>query len=36
MFMSNSIKVVGCLMPLFGSHPLIAYSVVNRRGLLAR
>ena len=29
MFMSNSIKVVGCLMLLFGSHPLIAYSVVG-------
>ncbi len=24
MFVSNSIKVVGCLMMLFGSHPLLA------------
>ena len=29
MFISNSIKVVGCLMMLFGSHPLIAYAVVG-------
>jgi MFS family permease len=29
MFYSNSIKVVGCLMMLFGSHPLIAYAVVG-------
>jgi LPLT family lysophospholipid transporter-like MFS transporter len=29
MFFSNSIKVVGCLMMLFGSHPLIAYAVVG-------
>jgi MFS family permease len=29
MFLSNSIKVVGCLMMLFGSHPLIAYAVVG-------
>ncbi len=29
MFVSNAIKVVGCLMMLFGSHPLIAYSVVG-------
>ena len=28
MFFSNSIKVVGCLMMLFGSHPLLAYAVV--------
>ena len=33
MFVSNSIKVVGCLMMLFGSHPLLAYAVVGpRRG----
>ena len=29
MFISNSIKVVGCLMMLFGSHPLIAYAIVG-------
>ena len=29
MFMSNSIKVVGCLMMLFGGHPLVAYAVVG-------
>ncbi len=29
MFMSNTIKVVGCLMMLFGSHPLLAYAVVG-------
>jgi len=29
MFYSNSIKVVGCLMMLFGSHPLMAYAVVG-------
>jgi len=29
MFISNAIKVVGCLMMLFGSHPLVAYSVVG-------
>ncbi|WP_294639206.1 lysophospholipid transporter LplT [uncultured Aquabacterium sp.] len=29
MFISNSIKVVGCLMMLFGSHPLMAYAVVG-------
>ena len=29
MFISNTIKVVGCLMMLFGSHPLIAYAVVG-------
>ena len=29
MFISNSIKVAGCLMMLFGSHPLIAYGVVG-------
>jgi len=29
MFFSNSIKVVGCLMMLFGSHPLVAYAVVG-------
>ena len=29
MFLSNSIKVVGCLMMLFGSHPLVAYAVVG-------
>ena len=29
MFFSNAIKIVGCLMMLFGSHPLIAYAVVG-------
>jgi MFS transporter, LPLT family, lysophospholipid transporter len=29
MFITNSIKVVGCAMMLFGTHPLIAYGVVG-------
>ena len=29
MFVSNSIKVVGCLMMLFSAHPLMAYAVVG-------
>src|SRR5574343_2076264 len=29
MFVSNAIKVLGCMMLLFGSHPLIAYAVVG-------
>jgi MFS transporter, LPLT family, lysophospholipid transporter len=29
MFASNAIKVAGCLMMLFGSHPLLAYAVVG-------
>lgn len=29
MFLSNSIKVVGCLMMLFGSHPLLSYAIVG-------
>jgi MFS transporter, LPLT family, lysophospholipid transporter len=29
MFVSNAIKVVGCLMMLFGGHPLLAYAVVG-------
>ncbi|MEG1456859.1 MAG: lysophospholipid transporter LplT, partial [Comamonas sp.] len=29
MFFSNAIKVVGCLMMLFGHHPLMAYAVVG-------
>ena len=29
MFVSNAIKVVGCLMMLFGGHPLMAYAVVG-------
>jgi MFS transporter, LPLT family, lysophospholipid transporter len=29
MFISNAIKVVGCLMMLFGSHPLLAYAIVG-------
>jgi len=29
MFISNAIKIVGCVMMLFGSHPLIAYAIVG-------
>jgi LPLT family lysophospholipid transporter-like MFS transporter len=29
MFYSNTIKVAGCLMMLFGSHPLVSYAVVG-------
>ena len=29
MFVSNAIKIAGCLMMLFGSHPLLAYAVVG-------
>ena len=29
MFYSNTIKVVGCLMMLFGVHPLLAYAIVG-------
>ena len=29
MFISNAIKVMGCLMMLFGSHPLMAYAIVG-------
>ncbi|SFN30754.1 lysophospholipid transporter LplT [Variovorax sp. OV329] len=29
MFISNAIKVAGCLMMLFGSHPLLSYAVVG-------
>ena len=29
MFISNAIKIVGCLMMLFGTHPLLAYTVVG-------
>jgi len=29
MFLSNGIKVVGCLMMLMGMHPLIAYAIVG-------
>lgn len=29
MFFSNAIKVIGCLMMLFGHHPLVAYAVVG-------
>ena len=29
MLISNSIKIVGCLMMLFGTHPLVAYAVVG-------
>ena len=29
MFISNAIKVGGCLMMLFGSHPLLSYAVVG-------
>src|SRR5689334_1943788 len=29
MFVSNSIKVIGCLAMLFGTHPLLAYALVG-------
>jgi LPLT family lysophospholipid transporter-like MFS transporter len=29
MFFSNAIKVVGCLMMLFGTHPLMSYAIVG-------
>ena len=29
MLYSNGIKVVGCLMMLFGTHPLMAYAIVG-------
>jgi MFS family permease len=29
MLVSNSIKIVGCLMMLFGSHPLMSYAIVG-------
>jgi len=29
MFISNTIKVFGCLLMLFGGHPLLAYSIVG-------
>ncbi len=29
MFASNAIKVVGCLMMLFGTHPLLSYAIVG-------
>jgi len=29
MFVSNAIKIVGCLLMLFGGHPLLAYAVVG-------
>ncbi len=29
MFISNSIKVVGCLLMLFGTHPLLSYAIVG-------
>ena len=29
MFLANSIKVIGCLLMLFGTHPLMAYAVVG-------
>jgi LPLT family lysophospholipid transporter-like MFS transporter len=29
MFVSNAIKVLGCLLMLFGGHPLLAYAVVG-------
>ena len=29
MFVSNTIKVFGCLMMLFGTHPLLAYAIVG-------
>ena len=29
MFISNAIKVVGCLMMMFGTHPLLSYAIVG-------
>jgi len=29
MFISNAIKIIGCLMMLFGAHPLVAYAIVG-------
>ncbi len=29
MFVSNTIKVVGCLLMLFGSHPLMSYAIIG-------
>jgi MFS transporter, LPLT family, lysophospholipid transporter len=29
MFVANTIKVVGCLMMLFGTHPLLSYAIVG-------
>jgi MFS family permease len=29
MFISNTVKVLGCLMMLFGGHPLLAYAIVG-------
>ena len=29
MFVSNTIKVVGCLMMMFGAHPLLSYAIVG-------
>ena len=29
MFISNAIKVVGCLLMLFGAHPLLSYGIVG-------
>jgi len=29
MFVANAIKVVGCLMMMFGTHPLLAYAIVG-------
>jgi len=29
MFVSNAVKVIGCLMMLFGTHPLLAYAIVG-------
>jgi LPLT family lysophospholipid transporter-like MFS transporter len=29
MFISNTIKIVGCLMMLFGTHPLLSYAIVG-------
>jgi MFS family permease len=29
MFVANAIKVVGCLMMLFGTHPLLSYAIVG-------
>src|SRR4029077_16529943 len=30
MFISNAIKIVGCLLMLFGAHPLLSYDIAAR------
>ncbi len=37
MFITNAVKTVGCIIMLFGTHPLLAYAIVGpgRGSLLA-